>query len=455
MTSTTVRPTEFSADISQVEKLPNLDVHLLSRRITCMPVPAVVEAIYTACIQGRKITVANYNVHSFNLSMLLPWFYNFLQSAEITHCDSTGILKALEFMGLKLPLQYRASYTALMPALLERCNKQGLSIFLLGSKPECLEAAFDKIRKEYPNIRLDGHHGYFDIENPEQNEAVIQKINHANPNILVVGMGMPLQENWIRLHRSRLKVNVIMAGGAVIDRLAGIVSDCPAFLSEWGLEWLYRLCREPKRLAVRYLLGNPAFVLLLALGKFYASPLEVEDLRLNSNSSLGAQEKSPNLLSSLRNQKRFLAIVHPDDQRLGHYLVEAGLLTPSQLKTALSEQTVSGLRLGELIVRKKWLKQQTVEFLTEKLLIREQVVVQTDDKRLGHYLVEAGLLTASQVQTALSEQKGSGLRLGELIVKKGWIKEQTLEFLIKDVIFSERARLSRRDGLAVEPLNRV
>jgi N-acetylglucosaminyldiphosphoundecaprenol N-acetyl-beta-D-mannosaminyltransferase len=441
MTTTTVRPADFSADFSEVDKLPNLNVHLLSRRITCMSVPAIVEAIHTACIQGRKITVANYNVHSFNLSMLLPWFYNFLQSAEITHCDSSGILKALEFMGLKLPIEYRASYTALMPALLEHCNKQGFSIFLLGSKPECLEAAIKQLKSEYPNIRLDGHDGYFDIEDLDQNEAVIQKINLAKPNILVVGMGMPRQENWIRLHRSRLNVNVIMAGGAVIDRLAGIVSDCPSILSEWGLEWLYRLCREPKRLAVRYLLGNPAFVLLLALAKFYASPLEVEGIPFNSTSSLRDQKNRPQSSSTLKlkNQNRFLAIVHPDDKNLGRYLVEAGLLTPLQLKTALSEQQVTGLRLSELIVRKRWLKQQTVEFLVEKLLIREQVVVETDDKRIGHYLVEAGLLTQAQVEIALSEQKGTGLRLGELIVRKGWIKEQTIEFLIRDVILSERA----------------
>ncbi|HEY9832430.1 MAG TPA: WecB/TagA/CpsF family glycosyltransferase [Stenomitos sp.] len=443
MTTTTVRPADFSTDFSHVERLPNLNVHLLSRRITCMPVPAIIEAIHTACIQNRKITVANYNVHSFNLSMLLPWFYNFLQSAEITHCDSTGILKALEFMGLKLPLEYRASYTALMPQLLEHCNKQGFSIFLLGSKPECLETALAQLKDEYPNIRVDGHHGYFDIEDLDQNEAVIQKINRVKPNILVVGMGMPRQENWIRLHGSRLNVNVIMAGGAVIDRLAGIVSDCPAILSEWGLEWLYRLCREPKRLAVRYLLGNPAFVLLLALAKFYASPLEVEDLPLNSNSTFRLQKNPPNSASTLKNQNRFLAIVHPDDKHLGRYLVEAGLLTPLQLKTALSEQQVTGLRLSELIVRKRWLKQQTVEFLMEKLLIHDRAVVQTDDKHLGHYLIEAGLLTQAQVETALAEQKGTGLRLGEVIVQKGWIQEQTVEFLIKQVILSEKALFSQ------------
>jgi len=242
-----------------LEGLPSLNVHMLARRITFMTVPAIVEAIHTACTEGKKITVANYNVHSFNLSMQLPWFYNFLQSAEIAHCDSVGILKALGYMGLNLPLQYRASYTILMPKLLEHCNQHGFSIFLLGSKPQYLEAALERLRRQYPNIGLAGHHGYFAMEDPDQNEAVIQQINQVKPHILVVGMGMPIQENWIRLHRSRLNVNVFMPGGAVIDRLAGVVSDCPAFVFNLGSEWLYRLSREPKRLAARYLLGNPAF----------------------------------------------------------------------------------------------------------------------------------------------------------------------------------------------------
>ena len=117
---------------SNLDRLPSLNVHLLSRRITCMTVSAIVEAIHTACVTKNKITVAHYNVHGFNLSMQLPWFYNFLQGADITHCDGSGILKAISYMGLKLPIQYRASYTFLIPALLEHCNQHGFSIFLLG-----------------------------------------------------------------------------------------------------------------------------------------------------------------------------------------------------------------------------------------------------------------------------------------------------------------------------------
>jgi N-acetylglucosaminyldiphosphoundecaprenol N-acetyl-beta-D-mannosaminyltransferase len=259
-----------------LQELPSLNVYLLGRRITCMTLPTIIQAIHNACIEKRKITVANYNVHSFNLSMQLPWFYDFLQSAEVAHCDGFGILKGLQYMGLNLPIQYRVSYTILMPELLRHCHQQGFSIFLLGSKPQYLETALTRLRTEYPNIDLAGHHGYFDRENFHQNETVIHQINLMKPNILIVGMGMPIQENWILQHRSCLDVNAILTGGAVIDRLAGAVPNCPEFLANWGLEWLYRLCREPKRLAARYLLGNSAFLLHLSLAKSHKFPLYVE-----------------------------------------------------------------------------------------------------------------------------------------------------------------------------------
>jgi N-acetylglucosaminyldiphosphoundecaprenol N-acetyl-beta-D-mannosaminyltransferase len=264
---------------TDVEALPSLDVHLLGRRITCMTAAAIVGAIHVACVEQRKITVAHSNVHGFNLSMQLPWFYNFLQSAEIVHCDGTGILKAIRFMGTKLPLQYRVSYTQLLPKLLQHCDQHGLSLFLLGSRHELLQKALENVQTQYPNIRLSGHDGYFDMNDPAENEPIVEKINQAKPNILLVGMGMPRQESWIRQNRPLLSVNAIMAGGAAIDRLAGVVSTCPNFLSDAGLEWLYRLWHEPKRLATRYLLGNPAFLMQIALAKVQVRPTEVLEIQ--------------------------------------------------------------------------------------------------------------------------------------------------------------------------------
>lgn len=251
----------------QTERLPNLEVHLLGRRITCMTVPAIVEAVHAACLEKRKVTVLSYNVHSFNLSMQLPWFYELMQSADIARCDSMGILKAIRYMGLDLPKAYRASWTHLISRMLEQCNQQSYSVFLLGSKPEHLQKALERVSAQYPNIRLAGHHGYFSTENPDQNDAVVEQINRLKPQILIVGMGMPIQENWVRHNQNRLAVNAIMVGGAVIDRLAGVVPACPSVVSDMGLEWLYRLSREPKRLGARYLLGNVAFALQIAMGK--------------------------------------------------------------------------------------------------------------------------------------------------------------------------------------------
>lgn len=288
MKSLAVVPTESYKPL----RLPSLTVNLLGRRITLMTVSAIVDAIHTACIEGTKLTVANFNVHSFNLSMQIPWFYNFLQSSEIAHCDSAGILKAIHWMGLKLPLQYRASYSLLMPELLAHCDRHGFSVFLLGAKPECLNTAIARLQNQYPNIDIKGHHGYFDLENTQQNSEVVEQINQAKSKILVVGMGMPIQENWIRLNRDRLNVNVIMPGGAIIDRFAGNVPDCPVFLSNMGLEWLYRLFREPRRLGMRYLIGNPAFLLHIVLAKSYSPALQVQPMELSSNCKMQSSEKS-------------------------------------------------------------------------------------------------------------------------------------------------------------------
>ncbi len=263
--------------------LPNLCVSLLGRRIDLMTLPNLIAAIDHACVENLQLTLANYNVHAFNLSMQLPWFYEFNESADITICDGMGILYALRWMGLDLPVQYwqyRISYTLLMPRLLELCHQEQYSIFLLGSSPHHLQQALERLQHDYPGLGVAGHHGYFSLQNLEENQRIVEQINRFKPQILVIGMGMPRQEEWVRLYRKQLAVNVVMTGGAVIDRLAGVVPDCPPYLSNTGLEWLYRLCQEPKRLAVRYLLGNPVFVLQIALAKFYGTPLKVLSSKL-------------------------------------------------------------------------------------------------------------------------------------------------------------------------------
>ena len=262
----------------QLGTLSSINVHLLGRRITCMTIPAMVDAIHSACMSDSRLTIGSYNVHSFNMSMIHPWFYNFFQTVEITMCDGVGILKAIEYMGLKLPFDYRVSYTALMPEVLNHCDLHGFSVYLLGAAQDHVDAACNNLSRHYSSLKVDGHHGFFSMQDSEQNEAVIERINAAHPDVLIVGMGNPRQEEWIRLYGDRLNANVIMLGGAVIKRFAGVTSDCPKCISDLGLEWLARLCLEPRRLGTRYLIGNSAFMLQVILAKAFSSRLTVEPL---------------------------------------------------------------------------------------------------------------------------------------------------------------------------------
>jgi len=335
----------------------SLNVFALGRKITCLTIADIQEAIALSCGRGQRITIANYNVHAFNLSFHLPWFHQFLKQSEIAHCDGLGILKALRFLGLEVQNHHRVSYTDLMPELLQQCNDEGWSVFLLGTKPENLERAIVNLEKGYPNAKFSGHHGYFSVHNPVANDGVIQTINAFRPNILIVGMGMPVQESWVQRYRDRLQVNAILVGGAVIDRLAGVVSDCPKWISQHGFEWGYRLLKEPKRLASRYVIGNPAFVLQIILAKLQR--LSERDVPVVWSRIVSIEE--------LLAEAPYLNVSSPQKKRIGEYLVELNLLSLEDLELALEEQLHTGERLGSILAHRGLISQDTVDQLVKQL----------------------------------------------------------------------------------------
>ena len=343
---------------SNLSGYPNLKIHLLGRKITCLTIDAIQEVIALSCRRQQRITVANYNVHAFNLSLQLPWFHDFLEESEIVHCDGLGIIKALNFLGLDIPNQYRVSYTALMPRLLKQCHEEGWSVFLLGTKQAYIDQAIANLSQEYPNAKFAGHHGYFSITDQAENEAIIEQINEFCPNILIVGMGMPIQEAWVQMYRDRLKVNAILVGGAVIDRLAGVVSDCPNWISRRGLEWLYRLMREPNRLAARYLIGNPAFLMQIALAKFQ---------KVTARNSQSVWKRTV-ALEELLMDSPSIDRLPPQKKRIGEYLVELGLIESKDMELALDEQLQTGERLGTILANRGLVTQQTVDDLVVKLI---------------------------------------------------------------------------------------
>jgi N-acetylglucosaminyldiphosphoundecaprenol N-acetyl-beta-D-mannosaminyltransferase len=210
--------------------------------------------------RGRGL-VLNANAHCLNLCHEDPALRAFFNGAEVVFCDGAGVMLAARILGGRLP--ERITYADWAWRLAAFAAAEGFSLFFLGARPGVAQAAASRLRERHPGLEISGiHHGYFDhsVGSPES-EAVVEEINAAAPDILLVGLGMPLQEYWLLENGRRLDAGVALTGGAVFDYVSGRLSRGPRLLTGNGFEWLARLLVEPRRLWRRYLIGNPLFLL--------------------------------------------------------------------------------------------------------------------------------------------------------------------------------------------------
>lgn len=178
-------------------------------------------------------------------------FKKIINSASLNLCDGIGLMIASKLK--KKPLKSRVTGYDTSIKILELMNEKGLSLFLLGAKPGIAEKAIERINRDYPNIIIAGYNnGYFNGSHnghasSDEEEALIQKINDSKADAIFVGMGAGYQEKFIYYNKNKLKTKLAIANGGVIDVLAGNVKIAPAFIRKIGMEWLYRLIKEPKR----------------------------------------------------------------------------------------------------------------------------------------------------------------------------------------------------------------
>lgn len=193
------------------------------------------------------------NAHTLNLAAQDPAYREVLNGADAVFGDGTGVRWAARARGVRL--QANLNGTDLTPALLRR--RPGLRVFLLGSAPDRVERVAAGFRRLFPACQLVGaHHGYLD---DATSAAVIARINAAAPDLLLVGMGNPIQERWIARHRAALEPRLTLAVGGLLEYWAGGLDRAPEWMRRRGVEWLHLLRRQPWK-ARRYLLGNPAFI---------------------------------------------------------------------------------------------------------------------------------------------------------------------------------------------------
>ena len=198
--------------------------------------------------------------------------YEDVTGADVINVDGVGVLWGAKLCGLPLP--ERVAGVDIMLELFALCARKGFRPYLLGAEQSVLDAVAARLGRDHPSLEIAGmRNGYF---KPEEEEAVVSAINRSGADCLLVAMPTPRKERFLKKYRHVLKPSFVMGVGGSFDVYGGKVARAPKLVQTIGLEWLFRLLQEPKRLWRRYYETNKTYALLLGreLGRrrFHARP---------------------------------------------------------------------------------------------------------------------------------------------------------------------------------------
>ncbi len=226
-----------------------------------------------ACVRQLILSGGAHQVATVNGAMLVraardPRTKALLNAATLATPDGAGVLLAGKILGVRFP--ERVAGIDLVAHVCAMAAREGFRLYLFGAAPGVAEAAAAALRTRSPGLEIAGvRHGYLQ----DDDEAVVlAQIRGARPHLLLVGLGSPRQEEWIVAHRERLAPVVCIGVGGAFDVLAGRQRRAPLWMQRWGLEWAYRLIREPKRWRVIATLPLLVwFALKARVGKWWPS----------------------------------------------------------------------------------------------------------------------------------------------------------------------------------------
>ena len=217
-----------------------------------------------------KFLIDTINAHSFVVARKDTAFADALLSADALLPDGISIVKACRFLRTQNAPDEKIAGADLFAYEMERLNGKGGSCLFLGSSPATLALIEEKAAIIYPNIRVITYSPpYKPVFTPEDSRVMVDAIHAADPDLLWVGMTAPKQEKWLHDHWQELDIHCHAGAiGAVFDFFAGTVQRAPKTWIDLGMEWLYRLIKEPRRTWRRYLISNPVFCWLVLKEKF-------------------------------------------------------------------------------------------------------------------------------------------------------------------------------------------
>lgn len=245
-----------------------VDYHLLGVRVSAMTIPQMHAQIDDAVRSRARFVMVSQNLHSV---------YTVHRDAELRRAqdlatririDGIPIVYFGRLLGLPLTSAQRTGWMDWLDPFMRTAVERGWRLHYVGSEPGIAARGAEILRERYPGLCIETDHGYFPLEpgHPEF-EAVLEHVRASDPDVLIIGMGMPRQERFMLEVAPRVGVPVLLTAGACIDYVAGVIPVPPRWLGALGLEWAYRLASEPRRLWRRYLI-EPWFALGLFLHEF-------------------------------------------------------------------------------------------------------------------------------------------------------------------------------------------
>jgi N-acetylglucosaminyldiphosphoundecaprenol N-acetyl-beta-D-mannosaminyltransferase len=225
---------------------------------------AEVLAYAVECIKKRNVClIMTPNAEILYTASRTSAVKDVLLEADLRIPDGSGLIWAARFQ--ETPLPERVTGIDLMYRLLDYAAEQKMRVFFLGAHPDTIQKAVTAAEETWPGLRICGwQHGYF---SDHEESVIIERIKQAKPEMLFVGMGAPRQEEWMVRNRHELNVPLMLGVGGSFDVLSGNLSRAPVWMQKSGLEWLFRLWREPKR--IRRMLLLPPFVGAVVKEKYF------------------------------------------------------------------------------------------------------------------------------------------------------------------------------------------
>ena len=218
-----------------------------------------------------KFLIDTVNAHSFVVARQDPAFAEALLQADALLPDGLPIVKACRWLHTQNAPDEKIAGADVFAYEMGKLEEKGGTCFFMGSSPQVLEKIVAQAASVYPHIRVETYSPPFKPAfSPEENQAILDAIHDANPDLLWIGMTAPKQELWLHDHWQELDIHCHAGAiGAVFDFFAGTVQRAPQWWIDHGLEWLHRFLREPRRTWRRYLLNSPRFLWLVLKEKLY------------------------------------------------------------------------------------------------------------------------------------------------------------------------------------------